>query len=84
MVGNEVKVTFGGQSMVHAKVRLDESKEPVYADYLNVGPNNISQGILRRDGDEVTFNMSAPGDDRPSDFTCVEGSNRTFSRWRKN
>ena len=38
MTGNETKVVFGGQTMVHARICLDESTTPVAIDYLNVGP----------------------------------------------
>src|SRR5207249_2058452 len=31
-VGNEVKVVFGGQVMVHAKVRIDERATPIAVD----------------------------------------------------
>src|SRR6185436_9573859 len=46
--GNETMVVFGGQTMVHALMRLDESGSPVAIDYLNIGkgPGVISLGIL--------------------------------------
>lgn len=84
MTGNEVKVIFFGELMVHAKIRLDETADPVKVDYFNLGQQNVSYGILSREGDEVTSNISAPGEARPVDFTSNEGSNRTLSRWRKN
>lgn len=83
MVGNEVRVTFGGQLMVHAKVRIDETTDPIQVDYFNLGQKNVSFGILSRDGDEAVFNMAAPGALRPTDFTSVAGLNCTMSRWRK-
>src|SRR6202007_1178764 len=30
---NEVKISFGGQTMIHALVRLDESADPIHVDY---------------------------------------------------
>lgn len=36
MIGNGVKVVFGGQTMVHAKVRIDEGSTPIAVDYLNL------------------------------------------------
>ena len=83
MSGNELRVTFGAQLMIHAKVRLDEAATPVTVDYFSLSQRSLSCGILARDGEEVIFNMSAPGDPRPADFTSSPGSNRTLSRWRK-
>ena len=83
MVSNEVRVAFGGQLMVHAKVRINETTDPIQVDYFNLGQRNVSYGILSRDEEETIFNMAAPGAPRPTDFTSVAGSNRTMSRWRK-
>ena len=41
--GNEVKVVFGGQAMVHAKMRIDERVTPMAVDYLNLGPMPASE-----------------------------------------
>ena len=84
--GNEVKVRFGGQVMVHAKVRLDERAAPIAVDYLNLGgagKGRVSLGILEWIGDEVRFLMASPGQPRPSDFSAAPGKGRTLSRWRK-
>ena len=81
-VGNEVTVVFGGQTMVHAKMRVDETVWPMAIDYLNLGPHagKISRGILEWIGDEVRILMSKPGDPRPADFNASGG---TLSRWRR-
>ena len=83
--GNEAKVVFGGQTMLHALVRVDESTSPVSIDYLNIGkgPRVVSLGILDWSGDEVRFCIAKPDDPRPTDFTCAAGSGRTLSQWRK-
>lgn len=84
--GNEVKVIFGGQTMVHVRMRIDDSVTPAAVDYLHVGKSSkgrISLGVMRWIGDEVEFCMSAPGQPRATDFTCPRGSNRTLSRWRR-
>jgi uncharacterized protein (TIGR03067 family) len=84
--GNETKVVFGGQTMIHAKVRIDASQSPVAVDYLNIGrPMNgqIARGIMEWIGEEVRFCMAAPGQPRPTDFSCEKGSGRTFSQWKK-
>jgi uncharacterized protein (TIGR03067 family) len=82
-LGNEVKVVFGGQTQVHAKMRIDESVSPTHVDYLNLtGAHKgaISFGILAWIDDDVTFAIATPGQPRPTDFT--PGRNRTVSRWR--
>jgi uncharacterized protein (TIGR03067 family) len=84
--GNEVKVIFGGQTMVHARMRIDESQSPTAVDYLNVGRSakgQVSFGIMKWIGEEVLICMSAPGNPRPADFSCDAGSGRTLSRWRR-
>jgi uncharacterized protein (TIGR03067 family) len=84
--GLETKVVFGGQTMVHAKVRLNESATPVEVDYLNLagkGKGSISLGLFRWDDEEAVFCMAAPGAPRPADFSCDAGSGRIFSRWKR-
>ena len=82
---NEVKITFGGQTMIHALVRLDESRDPMHVDYYNLGgacKGAIQLGLMKWIDDEVCFCMAASNDPRPVDFTCPAGSGRTFSQWR--
>ncbi len=83
--GNETKVVFGGQTMVHALMRLDASTSPVAIDYLNIGkgPRVISLGILELTGAEMRVCMAKAGDLRPSEFSCEPGSGRTLSAWRR-
>jgi uncharacterized protein (TIGR03067 family) len=84
--GNEVKVVFGGQVMVHARVRIDEAQTPMAIDYLNIGSGRngaVSLGIMAWDGDEAKFLMAAPGKPRPVDFAQKPGTGLTFSQWRR-
>ncbi len=84
--GNETKVVFGGQTMLHAKMRIDEKAKPMAVDYLNLAgaaQGRVSLGVLKWDGDDVTFHIAKPGKPRPRDFVCVKGSGATLSRWRK-
>ena len=84
-VGNEVKVVFGGQVMVHAKVRIDEGAMPIAIDYLNLDgrqAGTVSRGIMEWTGDEVRFLMAAPGQPRPTDLNA-RGKGTTFSQWRR-
>lgn len=85
--GNETKVIFGGQTMLHAKVRVQESASPLEIDYLNLAgraKGAISQGLFRWDADGIAvFCIAEPGAPRPADFTCPKGSGRTLSRWTR-
>jgi uncharacterized protein (TIGR03067 family) len=86
MIGAETKVVFGGQTMVHAKVRIDDSVSPIAIDYLNLAGGtrgSVSLGIMQWIGDEVVLCMAAPGAPRPPEFSCEKGSGRTLSRWRR-
>lgn len=83
--GNETKVVAGGQTMVHALMKLDESASPIAIDYLNIakGTKTIALGILDWLGDDMRICMAKPGDSRPADFTCAPKSGRTLSRWTR-
>ena len=84
--GNETKVVFGGQTMVHAKVRLDDTQTPIAVDYLSLlksSSGQISRGVMQWIGDEIEFCMSPAGKPRPADFSCEPGSGRTLSRWKR-
>jgi uncharacterized protein (TIGR03067 family) len=84
---NEIRILFGGQMMIHALVRLDESANPLQVDYYNIGgacQGSIQYGLMKWVGDEPCFCMAGPGQPRPEDFTCPPGSGRTISQWRLN
>jgi uncharacterized protein (TIGR03067 family) len=84
--GTETKVVFGGQTMLHAKVKVDEASRPMAIDYLHLagrGKGHVSYGLFDWDNDVARFVMAAPGQPRPADFTCAPGSQRTLSRWHK-
>ena len=83
--GNEVKVIFGGQVMLHAKVRIDDSTTPIAVDYLHLkGVENgkVSQGIMEWVGDEVLFLMAPSGQPRPADFAAASPAH-TLSQWKR-
>jgi uncharacterized protein (TIGR03067 family) len=82
--GNETKVVFGGQTQLHALMRIDESVSPIAIDYLNVGNGArvVSLGVMDFVGDEWRACMAKPGAPRPADFSCDAGSGRTLSRWK--
>lgn len=83
--GNVTKVVFGGQTMLHAKMKIDTTAKPMAIDYLHLegaARGRVSLGVFRWDGDEVTFHIAKPGDPRPTDFVSAKGSGSTLSRWR--
>jgi uncharacterized protein (TIGR03067 family) len=82
---NQVKVTFGGQLMIDALVRIDERADPIHIDYLHQCGHvkgQVQLGIMQWVGDDLCTVMAAPGQPRPTDFACPVGSERTLSRWR--
>jgi uncharacterized protein (TIGR03067 family) len=83
--GNETKVVFGGQTMVHALMRIDESVVPMTIDYLNVGrgAKSVSLGVMAIEGDEWCICMAPAGAPRPSDFSTARNEGRTISRWKR-
>jgi uncharacterized protein (TIGR03067 family) len=83
MTGNEVKVVFGGQTMVHAKFRIDDTATPIAVDYLDLRAKHkgtLSFGIMEWQGDDICFLMAPPGSPRPTSFTPATG---IYSRWRR-
>lgn len=84
--GVETKVVFGGQTQLHAKIRFNESATPIEVDYYNLAgraKGSVSLGLFRWDGDEAVFCIAPTGAVRPSDFSCLAGSGRTLSRWKR-
>jgi uncharacterized protein (TIGR03067 family) len=83
---NEMKVLFGGKTMVHALMKFDETANPIHVDYCLLGGSSkgvVQQGLLQWIGEEACFCMAAPGQPRPSEFASPRGSERTLSRWRR-
>jgi uncharacterized protein (TIGR03067 family) len=84
--GAETKIVFGGQTMVHAKIRCNEAATPIEIDYFNLvgkARGSISFGLFRWDGEEAVFCMGAPGASRPSVFSSDASNGCTLSRWRR-
>jgi uncharacterized protein (TIGR03067 family) len=84
-VGNEVKVVFGGQTMLHAKMRFDERATPIAVDYFALsGPQKgtVTSGIMEWVGDQVRFLIANAGEPRPNDFTSSIAKG-TLSQWKR-
>lgn len=85
MTGNEVKVVFGGQTIVHAKVRIDERATPIAVDYLDLLPKQagtVTYGIMEWRGNDACFLMAKPGEPRPTAFS-EKPAKGTLSVWRR-
>jgi len=83
---NEIKVIFGGRTMIQALVRIHEGAQPIAVDYCNLaGPIKglLQEGIMQWIGEEACFCMAPSGQPRPADFSCPAGSGRTLSQWRR-
>jgi uncharacterized protein (TIGR03067 family) len=83
----ETTVTINGQLFMKAKFTIDPTKKPKAIDYTFTGGPTAGKtqlGIYELDGDTVKFCFSAPGKDRPADFSTKEGSGRTLSVWKRN
>ena len=83
--GNEAKVVFGGQVMLHVRTRIDDGVSPIAVDYLHLhgaDKGKVSLGIMEWIGEEVRFLMAAPGQPRPTSFSNP-GPKQTLSQWRR-
>jgi uncharacterized protein (TIGR03067 family) len=82
----ETTITLRGEVFFKARFKIDPSKTPKTIDYdMTEGPTTgkTHLGIYERDGDTVKFCFGAPGQERPTDFTSKEGSQRTLSVWKR-
>ena len=83
--GNESTVVFGGQVMLHVKMRIDDSVAPLAVDYLHLrgtDKGKVSHGIMEWLGDDVRFLMPAAGQPRPSSFS-EPSKGQTLSHWTR-
>jgi uncharacterized protein (TIGR03067 family) len=82
----ETTVSFGGQVNFRAKFTVDPTKKLKTIDYvMTEGPTKgkTHLGIYELDGDTAKFCFAAPGKDRPTEFSAKEGSQQTFSVWKR-
>ena len=83
---DETTVTIAGRVFMKARFTIDPTKKPKTIDYtVSEGQTKgkTQLGIYEIDGDTVKFCYSAPGKDRPTDFTTKEGSGRVLSVWKR-
>jgi len=82
----EVTIMIGGQVYFKAKFTIDPAKKPKTIDYVmteGFTKGKTQLGIYELDGDTIKFCFAAPGKDRPKDFTAKQGSQQTFSVWKR-
>jgi uncharacterized protein (TIGR03067 family) len=82
----QTTITIGGQVYFKARFSIDPTRNPKAIDYMMTeGPTKgkTHLGIYEIDGDLVKFCFAAPGNDRPTEFTAKEGSQRTLSVWKR-
>lgn len=83
---NEVTIRVGGMTIIHARVRLDESSSPIGIDYLHLSGASqgaVQHGIMEWRGETVRFCMGGVGKARPTTFTSEPGSGTTLSAWKR-
>jgi uncharacterized protein (TIGR03067 family) len=83
---SEVTVTFGGQLLMKATIKLDPAKEPKTIDYAiteGASKDKTQLGIYELKDDTIKFCFSTPGSDRPTSFETKAGDGRTLSVWKK-
>jgi uncharacterized protein (TIGR03067 family) len=84
MTDNHTLVVFGGQKMVDAKVRIDETASPIAIDYFHLSGKDkgtVTYGILAWEGEDVRIAMASAGAARPTSFDATRKG--TITRWRR-
>lgn len=82
---NEVRITFAGQVIIHALVRVIENTDPIQLDYYRLDGSckgSVQFGIMKWIGEDVCFCMAGSGAPRPTEFECPNAIGSTLSVWR--
>src|SRR5262245_51823655 len=82
----EVTIKIGGQVFFKAKFTIDTSKKPKTIDYVmteGFTKGKTQLGIYELEGDTVKFCFAAPDKERPKEFASKEGSQQTYSVWKR-
>ena len=85
-VSDLVTVSVGGQVILKATISVDASTKSNSTNYsILTGPNKGKQqhGIYEIYGNMLRVRFANPGKDRPTQFTTLEGDERTFTVWKR-
>ena len=84
--GDETTVLFGTWVYMRLRFSLDPSRVPKAIDYTvteGTGAGQDQQGIYELDGTTLRLCVSAPGQQRPPDFTTAPGDGRLLTVWTR-
>jgi uncharacterized protein (TIGR03067 family) len=84
--GNQATTTVGTMVYLKATITVDPSKNPKTMDYQmteGVTKGKTQLGIYELDEDTFRSCFSAPGAQRPTDFTTKPGDQRTLTVWKR-
>ena len=85
-IADLVTVSVSGQVILKATISVDASTKPNLMNYsITAGPNKGKQqhGIYEIYGNMLGVCFANPGKDRPTQFTTMEGDERTFTVWKR-
>jgi uncharacterized protein (TIGR03067 family) len=84
--GCETTVSFGGQVLMKARIKVDSGKTPHEIDYYNtegIFAGKIQYGIYEMNNGILKVIFAVPGNPRPADFTVKPGDYLTLTVWKK-
>ncbi len=84
--GDETTVWLNGEVILKAKMTIDPTKKPKTIDYAvseGEAQGQTIRSIYELDGDKLKVCSSAPGGERPKEFSTKEGSSQTLSVWKR-
>jgi uncharacterized protein (TIGR03067 family) len=86
-VDRQFEVWHGGGLVIGrvGSLKFDPTTAPQSVDSTATGGgvSVVSQGIYEFSGDTYRVCFAAPGEPRPTDFTCGPGSGRSLQVWRR-
>ena len=80
--GDQFTITVDGQVVAKGTFKVDPTKKPKTIDFLREGDEKIL-GIYELDGDTYKACYSAPGKERPTEFSAKAGGGNTLSVWKR-
>jgi uncharacterized protein (TIGR03067 family) len=81
--GDKYTLTADGKEIAKGTFKIDPSKKPKTIDAKREGSDDAAPGIYELEGDTQKVCLSAPGKDRPSEFSSKEGSGHVLTVWKR-